>query len=77
MPVKFTFDLIVYFEYSIVVLEYVILIRPKSNHLTLSKVDVDFLCRMHIVCCNFSVQDFTKFRVCLGGGYYTFCKTNT
>ena len=82
---KFTFDLIVYFQYSIIesilVWEYIILIRPKSDHLSLSKIDVGLLYRWHIVCCNFAVLLRRLVRnfvfVCVGGRYYTFCRPNT
>ena len=50
-PGKFPLDLIVYIEYSIIksILkwEYVILIRPISNWLALSMIDVDVLGRIH------------------------------
>ena len=58
-PVKFALDLIVYFEYSIIesilIRKYVTLIRPISNQLALTMIDVDVLSRIRKVWCNFAV----------------------
>ena len=43
--VKFTLDLIVYFEYSVI----------ESFLKALSVIDVDVLCRIHKLLCNFAV----------------------
>ena len=56
-PMTFGFDLIVYFGYSNIDTFYMKkshLNTSKSNQFALSRIHVNTVCRIHLICCNFA-----------------------